>query len=183
MSATPQLEPPVSSAATTSRAREQCAPGEVRIQLDAHCSLTPKSARWFFITVSIGPTLTAAFCLARGFWPVLPFAGLELVLLAWALSRSMRRGKQQECIVITDAEVIISAQLGARPVVTRFSRHWTRVKLRAPHSTLHPSRLCLESRGRACEVGSFLTEEERAALAVRLVELVGAMSSSPSLGV
>ena len=112
---------------------------------------------------------------------MLPFAGLELLLLALVLRHSMRRGKQQECIVITETDVIISAQVGAKPVTTRFSRHWTRVKLRAPLSTLHPSRLCMESGGRACEVGSFLTEEERSALTARLEQLVGAMNSSPSL--
>jgi len=40
----------------------------------------------------------------------------------------------------------------------------------------------IESRGRACEVGSFLTEEERHRLAVRLRAVVGGMSESPPLG-
>jgi uncharacterized membrane protein len=55
--------------------------GEVRIELCAHNSLTPRQARWFLVTVAVGPVMTAGFCLLQGFWPVLPFAGLELGLL------------------------------------------------------------------------------------------------------
>jgi uncharacterized membrane protein len=39
----------------------------------------------------------------------------------------------------------------------------------------------IESHGRAYEVGSFLTEEERCRLAVRLGSLVGKVNESPPL--
>jgi uncharacterized membrane protein len=155
--------------------------GEVRIELCAHNSLTSRQARWFLVTVAIGPVLTAGFCLLRGFWPVLPFAGLELGLLYLALRWSMRRGRQRESISITPDYVTINAQLGVVQANTRFPRHWTRVKLRAPQTALHPSRLCFESQGRACEVGSFLTDDERRALAARLQQLIGNMNDSPAL--
>lgn len=156
-------------------------PHEVRIELCAHNSLNPAQARWFLVTVAIGPTLTSGFCLFAGFWPVLPFAGLEFALLWLALRWSMRRGEQRESIVITADYVTINSQLGVAQANTRFARHWTKVKLRAPQSALHPSRLCLESQGRACEVGGFLTDDERRALAVRLQQLVGNMNDSPAL--
>lgn len=155
-------------------------PQQVRIDLYAHNSLTSRQARWFLASVAIGPILTTGFCLLKGFWPVLPFAGLELGLLWLALRWSMRRGRQCESIAITPDYVTINAQLGVAQANTRFPRHWTRVKLRAPQSALHPSRLYLESQGRACEVGSFLTDDERRALAVRLQQLVGNMNDSPT---
>ena len=43
------------------------------------------------------------------------------------------------------------------------------------------SRLTIESHGRAYEVGSFLTEEDRCHLAERLRYLVGGMNESPPL--
>lgn len=155
--------------------------GEVRIELRAHNSLTPRQARWFLVTVSLGPMLTAGFCVLQGFWPVLPFAGLEMVLLYLALRWSMRRGQQRESILITPDYVTIHAQLGVVQANTRFPRHWTRVKLRAPQTALHPTRLCFESQGRACEVGGFLTDDERRALAARLQQLIGNMNDSPAL--
>jgi Integral membrane protein (DUF2244) len=54
-----------------------------------------------------------------------------------------------------------------------FSRHWAKVKLRRPRTNLYPSRLVIESHGRALEVGSFLNEDDRRSLAKRLRELVG----------
>ncbi len=155
--------------------------GEVRIELRAFNSLTAKQARWFLITVAIGPTLTAGFCVLQGFWPVLPFAGLEFGLLWLALRWSMRRGRQRESISITPDHVTIDAQLGVVQANTRFPRHWTKVKLRAPQTGLHSTRLCFESQGRACEVGSFLTDDERRALAARLQQLIGNMNDSPAL--
>lgn len=165
------------------RASEQCLPDEVRIELRAHCSLTARQARWFLISVAVGPTLTSIFCIAQGFWPVLPFAGLEFLLLWLALRWSMQRGQQHELIEITTEYVTINAQLGAFQANTRFPRHWTKVKLRSPRSSLHPSRLSLESQGQACEVGRFLTDEERRMVAMRLQQLVGNMNESPALRV
>jgi|GEM_PF-377950 len=154
---------------------------EVRIELCAHNALNTRQARWFLLSVAIGPTMTAGFCLLAGFWPVLPFAGLEFVLLWWALRCSMRRGRQRELIAITPDYVTINSQLGALQANTRFARHWTMVKLRSPRSALHPTRLCLESQGRACEVGGFLTGDERRVLATRLQQLIGNMNDSPAL--
>ncbi len=154
---------------------------EIRIELRAHSSLNQRQARWFLLTVAIGPALTAGFCVSQGFWPVLPFAGLELGLLWWTLRWSMRKGERRELISITTDYVTINAQLGVAQANTRFPRHWTRVKLRAPQVAQHPSRLVFESQGRACEVGSFLTDDERRALAARLQQLVGNMNDSPAL--
>jgi hypothetical protein len=45
----------------------------------------------------------------------------------------------------------------------------------------HPSRLTIESMGRVCEVGPFLTEEDKRGLARRLAVLIGRVSESPPL--
>lgn len=176
----PRSLQPAAAPLASGRVEEQRQPGEVRILLCAYSSLTAQQARWFLMTVAMGPALTAGFCLAQGFWPVLPFAGLEFVLLWLALRGSMRRGQQRESISITTDHVTINSQLGVSQANTRFPRHWTRVKLRVP-PTLHPTRLSLESQGRACEVGKFLTDDERRALAGRLHQLVGNMNDSPAL--
>jgi len=121
------------------------------------------------------------FCTVLGFWPVLPFAGVEIAAVAVALYCSMRRRYDCEIIVITEDEIAIEVRHREIQVKTVFSRHWTRVRLRSPLSSLHPNRLLLESRGRVCELGRFLTETERCALAAQLQRLVGNMNESPAL--
>jgi uncharacterized membrane protein len=149
--------------------------------LTPRCSLTPSSA-WVFIAVVAGTCLAVAGVFAaQGFWPVLPFAGLEVGLLVWAVRASMREGSKRETIEI-DEERITIRRLDARGEhFSVFPRHGSRVTLRTPQTALHPSRLVLESRGRACEVGRFLTEDARQSLALRLQQLVGNVNEPPAL--
>jgi uncharacterized membrane protein len=159
----------------------QPASAAYRIELAPNCSLTPQSARWFVGGLAAVTFTAAGYFAARGLWPILPFAGLEIGLLWWAVRASMRAGQQRELILITDDSVVIERQFQAERSRTVFARHWATVKLRDPPVARHPSRLVIESHGRACEVGRFLTEEERRGLAGRLRQLVGKLSESPVL--
>jgi len=164
-----------------SRLDPDAAPPERVLELMPHRSLTPKTARIFIASVATPTFALALICTAQGYWPVLPFAGLEIGLLIWAVRASMRSGLERETITVTLDSVIVRRcdRRGVQSSV--FPRHWSRVTLHAPPAALHPSRLILESRGRACEVGRFLTEDERRGLAVRLQQLVGNMNETPAL--
>jgi uncharacterized membrane protein len=150
------------------------------IEIRPNCSLSARGAALFFFSACLGPLLIAAFLALRGFWPVLPFAGLEVLLLGWALRLSLERRHHQQCVTVTDAEVSIESRRRGACEQVVFPRHWARVKLRRPAARLHPSRLVIESHGRQCELGSFLTEEERRGLALRLQRLIGRLNESPS---
>jgi uncharacterized membrane protein len=151
------------------------------LELQAHRSLTPRSARRFIAIVAVGTFAVAAFFTAYGFWPVLLFAVLEILGLMWAVHASMRSGMVHETITITDDSVTIEHDERGHKQLAVFPRHWARVTLHAPLAALHPTRLLFESHGRACEVGRFLTEDERRGLAVRLKQLVGNVNESPAL--
>jgi len=152
-----------------------------RLVLTARCSLTPRGARLFVASVAAATLAVAGFFTVQGFWPVLPFAGLEIALLSWAVRASMRNGARRETITITADSVTIERRDVRGDHLSVFPRHWVRVKLHAPFAAPHPQRLVLESQGRCCEVGEFLTEDERRGLAVRLKQLVGNMNESPAL--
>jgi uncharacterized membrane protein len=152
-----------------------------RIEITPNCSLSPRSAVFFFGSVCLVSFGIAGFWAARGFWPVLPFAGLEMVLLGWALKVSLARRHHRETITVSESDVRVESRDASHSVEVVFPRHWARVKLRRPDSPLHPSCLTIESHGRWCEVGSFLTEQERRGLAQRLTRLIGRIDESPSL--
>lgn len=156
-----------------------------RIVLAPNCALTPRTARIFLCSVAI-PTLGIAGVMAvQGLWPILPFAGLELAALAIATRWSMRKGQSREVITITETQIVCESwRTGLREsrATQVFPRHWAKVKLHAPLHALHPSRLTIESQGRTCEVGRFLTEDERRGLATHLKQLIGNMNESPVLG-
>ena len=148
--------------------------------LAPHCSLSVHGALLFFASVCFTTFGVAAVATWMGYWPVLPFAGAEMILLGWALKANMARRFERERIEVTEREVIIEFAMGTpRRVV--FPRHWARVKIRRPKSPLHRGRLVIESHGRAYEVGKFLSEEERHQLAAALKQLIGGMNQSPAL--
>jgi uncharacterized membrane protein len=152
----------------------------LRIEIRPNCALSVRGAQVFFVLACSVPAGIAAYLTWRGFWPVLPFAGAELLLLGWALHGSMQRRFHAQSITLTESDVSVETQQRGQCAQVVFPRHWAQVKLRRPAARLHPSRLTIESHGRQCELGSFLTEEERRGLALRLQRLVGHVNESPS---
>jgi uncharacterized membrane protein len=154
---------------------------QVTIRLAPNCSLTPRGARAFFgLVCTVSFSIATAMAL-EGLWPIFPFAGLEMLVLGWALTASMRRRHDSQTITVSEDRVAVETHLRGGCEQIEFPRHWARVKLRPADTRLHPSRLTLESHGRSYEVGSFLTEEQRQALAVRLTRSVGRFNESPPL--
>jgi uncharacterized membrane protein len=131
-------------------------------------------------------------CAALGFWPVLPFAGLELAVLYGAVTRVQRRAQAREYIRVDDTSVRVEKYCRGRRGTTShfayaFQRPWTQLELRAGVPAHWPSRLLFRSRGRSVEIGAFLTDGERRGLKNRLAELLAddgqrtnsALQSSP----
>jgi uncharacterized membrane protein len=161
---------------------DQCTSLEQRIELTPNCSLTPAGARLFFGGTCLFSLAFSMIFVFMGFWPVLPFWALEMLALGLALRASMQRRRYTQTVTITDSQISLVTRSRRGEATQEFARHWAKVRLRTPRTRLDPSRLTIESRGRAFEVGSFLTEEERCVLAERLRNLVGGMNESPPLG-
>jgi uncharacterized membrane protein len=152
----------------------------LHIEIRPNCALTPRAALLSFLGICVAPLVIATWLTLRGFWPVLPFAGLELVVLGWALRGSLERRYWQQSVTLTERDITIDTCRRGHSAHVVFPRHWAQVKLRRPAARMHPSRLVIESHGRQCELGSFLTEEERRGLALRLQRLIGRVNESPS---
>jgi uncharacterized membrane protein len=154
---------------------------EKRIELAPNCSLTPAGAKFFFGVTCLFSLAFAMIFVVQGFWPVLPFWALEMLALGLALHSSMKRRRYTQTVTITDSQISLITRSRRGEAKQEFARHWAKVRLRRPRARSYPSRLMIESRGRAFEVGSFLTEDERFRLAERLRNLVGGMNETPPL--
>jgi uncharacterized membrane protein len=154
---------------------------EQRIELAPNCSLKPAGAILFFVATCLFSLGLALFFVFQGFWPVLPFWALEMLVLGFALKSSMRQGKYTQTVTITESQISLVTRTRRGEARQEFARHWAKVKLRSPPRRHGLSRLTIETRGRAYEVGSFLTEDDRRRLALRLRSLVGGMNESPPL--
>ena len=117
----------------------------------------------------------AASCLAvgvffalHGFWPVLPFAGLEVAVLGAAFYVCLSRSQLRE-IVSVNAD-LVTVEKGRREPQQHWEcpRAWARIKLERSHIDWYPSRLSVAYKGEAVEIGRFLNEQERCSLAAEL---------------
>jgi uncharacterized membrane protein len=154
---------------------------EQRITLAPNCSLSVSGARAFFAATCLFSLTFALLFVLQGFWPVLLFWALEMFGLGVALHASMQRRNYSQTVLITDLRISLVTRSRHGEAKQEFARHWAKVKLRSPPRRLGSSRLTIESHGRAYEVGSFLTEEDRRVLAERLGRLVGGVNESPPL--
>jgi uncharacterized membrane protein len=112
-------------------------------------SLSWRGLLWIYAVVAVCLLgMSVAFAL-QGFWPVLPFAGLELLALGAAFYLCLARSQWRE-IVSIDADVV-RVEKGRRHAESPIA--W------------YPSRLMIAYQGRQVEIGRFLCEDERAALA------------------
>jgi uncharacterized membrane protein len=107
-----------------------------------------------------------------GLWMVLPFAGLEMILIAVVLYRCALRARFYEIIAIDDDHIWIERSCNRPGQPVSFQRYWARVQLVPPPRRNEASRLFVSSHGRREEIGTWLNEEEKKELAVDLSRLI-----------
>ena len=137
-----------------------------------NCSLPASGmVRLIAAIATISLVIAFAFCLA-GAWMVLPFAGLELLALAYAFYLMHCHAEDYENITITGDRLAVEKRDVHHVSEAEFHRYWVRVVLR--NSPEGEQRLWLRSHGREVEVGRYRTAAQRLALAQQLQERTGA---------
>ena len=105
-----------------------------------------------------------ALFVLRGAWPVTPFMGLDVALLAWAFHASRVAARAYEHVVLTASRLLVAHQ-PARGAMreTLLNPYWVNVQLEQPEDM--PRKLTLRSHGKSVQVGSFLGPRERRSFA------------------
>jgi len=115
------------------------------------------------ITLSVG-----IFWFFAGLPLVLPFSGLEMMLLGAAFYLSARGGDVREVVTIDENTLAVESGRNAPERRAEFQRHWARIVLEQRWNGRYPSPLLVRSHGRQVEIGKFLNEQERRGLAAHL---------------
>lgn len=100
-----------------------------------------------------------------GAWPVLPFAGVEMLALAAAFYLNGRCAADYEHIALAEGRLIVEACNAGRVARYELNPHWTRLHERRVGSEV---RLLLRSGASELEIGRHLIAERRSSLAARL---------------
>jgi len=140
----------------------------VRLLIRPNHSLSPVATLMFMGGFSILTLSIAIVFVLQGYWPVLPFAGLEIAIVGAAFWYCGRKAQDYDLITIESDRVNVVQRANAREQTWEFDRHWARVELVPGEGRLHAPRLMLGSHGKRVEIARALPEESREMLAGRL---------------
>jgi len=147
---------------------------DTQILIGPNASLSASQAIWVIAAISLVSLTVAVGFAFMGFWPILPFAGLELAALGSALWVSLRRNRYREVLGFEEGRVLVGfgwVGQGAAAQI-EWPRAFTRVVLESGATRHSPNRLVLTSSGQRVLLGRCLTDVEREQLHVRLKGLL-----------
>jgi len=142
----------------------------------------PLKPKTLLAILAVVAAINIAFALSfilRGAWPIAPFLGLDVALLAWAFRASSRAAKRQERVTLTPQQLVVARIPPDGPSRQwAFNPYWVRVEMDDPPE--HGSQLTLWSHGKFLRIGQFLAPEERARFAKTLKSALRSARFAPA---
>lgn len=132
-----------------------------------NCSMTPRERKIAFGIIATVTLLVACSFSWFGVWLILPFAGIEIGVLAWAFEVVGKRSSDYETVSIRGDEILVQRKQGELLESRTFNCHWTELVLVESRQG-SSVKLALRSHGRETELGLFLTDEGRQEMAKEL---------------
>ena len=105
----------------------------------------------------------------NGAWLVVPFAGLDILVVYLAFRYVEQRSGDYECLTFVDDNIVVESRCGGSTARYEFNRHWVQVTF-VEAKGAERGRLVLRSHGKEVAFGVYLSGEQRATLARRLNE-------------
>lgn len=138
------------------------------------------TARWLLAGVAgVSGIIAGGFALF-GAWPVLPFAGLEILLLWVALRHLARHAEDAQEITLDSKTLRIVTTSGAQARTDTFQTYWAQVRYTPAGIGMRQPQLIIHSHGREVEIGHLLNASEKQALAHKLKQQILALRQAVS---
>lgn len=147
-------------------------PDGLRLLLTPNRSMTwHGNVRIWLCLFAISVVITTGFSLA-GAWVIVPFAGLELIALAFGIYLTSRDCQRREVLTINDTDIHIEKGMKQKQAEWTLPRRYARLRLDAPAHPFTPAKLSLTHRDTDVPLGHFLNIDDTAIL-VDLLESRG----------
>ena len=143
-----------------------------RIVIRPNRSLTRRQLQLAFAVIAAVCLGIASVFALFGMWPVLPFAGAEVLAVGIGFYLSALGGRETEIVSVDSDKVAV--EKGRRRIRerTELQRAWLQIRLLRSRLRWYPTRLVLRSHGKEVELGGFLNEQERRRLAGELRQAI-----------
>lgn len=133
--------------------------------LTPHRSMDGQAIRWVVAFTAIMASIPGLIFFAMGAWPIVGFLGLDVLLLYWALSASLKSGKAFEEVTLwPDALDIRQVSEGGQETNHSINPFYARLRV-IRDSAERVTTLMVVTRDRAIEIGRFLNAEDKASFA------------------
>ncbi len=130
-------------------------------------NLSWQQSKWLFLILSGCVGLVALYFASLGAWLVLPFTGLEILIIGGAIYAQSCCAHRREIIRVDHTQIEIRDQ--RKPEATKtFPKAWSSIVQTRDGNGWYPSRLLIGSHGEFVEIGKNLIEDERESLAHQL---------------
>lgn len=129
--------------------------------------LAPVACVCLLAAVAVTNIAIALLFVLRGAWPVTPFMGADVLVLAWAFRSSSRAARTREELELRRSELCIDYYPAhGEPRHVGLNPYWVRVELDEPL----PGRgaIILVNHNKRLQIGSFLSAGDRASFATAL---------------
>ena len=143
-----------------------------RILLSPNRSLSWKSTCIFLLFISITClTIGTGFSLV-GAQLILPFAGLEVILVSVCVYLVFRKTSSREVIYLSPNRLKIEKGINKPKHVWEFFRLWSSIIVEKPLHPWYPAYIVVSSKGERIPIGNFLSEEEKLQLVRHLEKII-----------
>ncbi len=133
-------------------------------------SMTATGMIIFVCLVGFAVLLVAIRFVVLGAWMVLPFAVLEIGLIAAGFWLYERASRYRETVQISSNNILVTQESVRGHSTCEFDPHWVQVTLREDPRGWYPSRLLVRSKSKQVEIGACLTNYERVTLSAALIK-------------
>ena len=129
--------------------------------LTPHRSMGDRGMRWVIAFTAVMVSIPGLTFYAMGAWPVVGLLGLDVLILWWALSASLKSGEAYEEITLwPDALDIRHVNARGKQTALSFNPFYVRLSV-IRDSEGRVMALRLLTRGRESEIGRFLTPYDK----------------------
>ncbi len=133
--------------------------------LTPHRSLTRNGLRWVIALTAIAASIPAMIFFSLGAWPIVGFMGLDLLAIWWALSASMRDGRQIEKVTLWPDELELKRiAANGREELLRFNPFFVKLVIDRDYNE-RTIALHLRTREADTVIGAFLNPDDKASFA------------------
>lgn len=137
-----------------------------------NCSLSRPGKIFVLVSFFLILSIPAGVFTVMGAWPILPFAGLEMLVVLLAFYQISCHEHDYERITIAGNSLVLERRDNVRVERSEYNRCWAQVVLQC-QSVGRQCRVALRSHGAEQELGRHLNDELRTELAHQLERRLG----------